>query len=78
MNDVKEVLHAVVAAELRAWVPGASQRLIRRAADRMGIETNIGRKDVTECAPGQHCLTYDWIAGFFVLRCSTCDHLTRS
>lgn len=77
MNHTEEALSAIVAAELRAWVPGASQCLIRRAADRMGVVAGIGYEDVTECTPDTHCLISDWVAGLYVLRCTTCDYLAR-
>lgn len=76
MTDTEEALSAVVDAELRAWVPGASQRLIRRAADRMGLVVPMTGAAV-QCMTGKHCRTSDWVAGIYVLRCINCDFLTR-
>jgi hypothetical protein len=71
-----EALQAVVYAELEDWVPGASQRLIRRAADHLGVVVQIVGAAV-EFAPNMHCLTYDWVVGIHVMRCTNCDRLIR-
>lgn len=71
----EDALYAVVAAELNNWVPGASQRLIRRAADSLRLVAGIGYEDVEECPDDRHCRIYDWVAGHFVLRCIICDNM---
>lgn len=37
-SQAHELMGSVIAAELENWVPGASQRLVRRAAAALGIE----------------------------------------
>ena len=68
----------VVEAELDAWVPNASQRLLYRAAralDRFGREPReLDHGD----EPGMHALFRNYVGQVWVMQCSTCDRLFRA
>ncbi|QBZ73525.1 hypothetical protein SEA_MISCHIEF19_40 [Streptomyces phage Mischief19] len=71
----RALLREVIGAELRTWVPGASQRLIYRAANALGVRWV--RPTANDHGPnaGDHPLVRDWIAGMPLLRCATCARL---
>lgn len=65
----------IVKAELHNWVPGASQRLLFRAGAALGFQQpHPELAQVLDCGPatGDHAVFSDWVAGLFVLRCSSC------
>lgn len=74
--EARSALHDIVALELAHWVPGASQRLIWRAARMLDLPT-FPKPERDDCGPaaGDHALTADWVAGHFVLHCATCHRL---
>lgn len=80
-NDVdaeaRQMFQAIVQAELRAWVPGASQRLLYRAGRIVGIEQPNPAKGQPDCGPdvADHALINDWVAGLYLHRCSNCFRL---
>lgn len=75
--DVVQMFQAIVRAELRAWVPGASQRLLYRAGRIAGIRQPNPAKGQRDCGddPGHHALISDWTAGMYLHRCSDCFRL---
>ncbi|AMD42777.1 hypothetical protein SEA_XKCD426_36 [Streptomyces phage Xkcd426] len=76
--DAMRLFRQVVAAELKHWVPDASQRLLHRAAGALGVQAHGGLVTSNpDCGaePGWHALTADWVAGIFVRRCVTCARL---
>lgn len=75
--EARQVFQAIVQAELRAWVPGASQRLLYRAGRIVGIEQPNPAKGQPDCGPdvANHALISDWVAGLYLHRCSNCFRL---
>lgn len=75
--EARQVFQAIVQAELRAWVPGASQRLLYRAGRIVGIEQPNPAKGQPDCGSdvADHALINDWVAGLYLHRCSTCFRL---
>ena len=71
-DEAKTLLRQVVEAELRHWVPGASQRLIYRAANALGFKQPYPLNEDCGPEPGQHSLVGDYIAGLRVMRCASC------
>lgn len=75
--EARQMFQAIVQAELRAWVPGASQRLLYRAGRIVGIEQPNPAKGQPDCGPNvaDHALINDWVAGLYLHRCSNCFRL---
>jgi hypothetical protein len=75
--EARQMFQAIVQAELRAWVPGASQRLLYRAGRIVGIEQPNPAKGQPDCGPdvADHALINDWVAGLYLHRCSNCFRL---
>lgn len=73
--DARRHLAAVVRLELKHWVPGASQRLIYRAANALGFKQPYPLRD--DCGPdaASHSLHADWVAGMYLMRCASCLRL---
>lgn len=69
----------VLDAELRHWVPNASQRLLTRAAAALEVEYPPGVGKSVDCGaePGWHALIGDWLAGIYVRRCISCARVYR-
>lgn len=65
----------VVKAELKHWVPGASQRLLFRAGRALGIEQPEPRNPDCGQLRSYHALVSDWVAGLYVQRCSSCARI---
>jgi len=78
-EQVSLMYRDVVRAEIANWVPEASQRLIQRVSRIVGAPVV---PDATEADhgsnPGDHALMSDWVAGIYVLRCSTCQRLFKA
>lgn len=76
-EDAAGLMQDVVSAEMANWVPGASQRLIGRAARALGFRELDS--DTLDCGPnpGDHALYPEWVAGLYVQACSTCARLFR-
>jgi hypothetical protein len=75
-KGVISLMQSIVLAEAKNWVPGASQRLIRRAA--LALELPAPPEPVSPDhgdSPGDHPLVADWTAGLYVLRCVTCERM---
>lgn len=75
--EARQMFRAIVQAELRAWVPGASQRLLYRAGRIVGIQQPNPAKGQPDCGPdvANHALFSDWVAGLYLHRCSDCFRL---
>lgn len=75
--DARQMFQAIVRAELRAWVPGASQRLLYRAGRIVGIPQPNPEWAWPDCGPerADHTLINDWVAGVYLHRCSGCFRL---
>ena len=73
-QDALVLYRNVVHAELNAWVPDASQRLLQRVGHALGVRHPLFLTGNRDCGaePGWHALHTDWIAGIFVRRCTTC------
>jgi hypothetical protein len=68
----------VVEAELDAWVPNASQRLLYRAARALDL---YGREQLEPDhgdEPGMHALFRSYVGQVWVMQCSTCNRLFRA
>lgn len=75
-----ELMRLVLQAELDHWVPGASQRLIWRAAQALAIPVTVrldSPLNAADCGTERrwHSLTSTWIAGRYLMVCSTCRRL---
>lgn len=73
-----KLFRKVVQAELKNWVPNASQRLLHRAGHALGVRHPVMLSDASDCGaePGWHALIPDWVGGeIFVRRCVTCCRL---
>lgn len=75
-----ELMRLVLQAELDHWVPGASQRLIWRAAQALEIPVTVrldSPLNTADCGTERswHSLTSTWIAGRYLMVCSTCRRL---
>lgn len=75
--EARQMFQAIVQAELRAWVPGASQRLLYRAGRIVGIQQPNPAKAQRDCGDdyANHALISDWVAGLYLHRCSDCFRL---
>ena len=75
--EARQMFQAIVQAELRHWVPGASQRLLYRAGRALGIGQPNPAQGRPDCGPDRadHALISDWVAGLYLLRCSSCFRL---
>lgn len=75
--EARQMFRAIVQAELRAWVPGASQRLLYRAGRIVGIQQPNPAKAQRDCGDdyANHALISDWVAGLYLHRCSDCFRL---
>lgn len=75
--EARQMFQAIVRAELRAWVPGASQRLLYRAGRITGVIIPNPANARPDCGPDRtdHALIHDWVAGLYVDRCSSCYRL---
>lgn len=71
------LLRRVVEAELDAWVPGASQRLIYRASRALGFAHTEPRR--TDCGKelASHATVTRWVAGLYLRQCVGCSRLFR-
>lgn len=74
-SEARDLLAQVVRAELKHWVPGASQRLIYRAANAMGFKQPYPVRDDCGEAAASHSLHADWVAGLYLMRCASCLRL---
>lgn len=75
-----ELMRLVLQAELDHWVPGSSQRLIWRAANALVIPVTVrldSPLNAADCGTERrwHSLTSTWIAGRYLMVCSTCSRL---
>lgn len=77
-DEAKGLLRQIVEAELRTWVPGASQRLIYRAANALGFKQPWPVAEDHGPNPGSHALFADHVAGLHVMRCATCMRLFKA
>lgn len=77
--DARRLMRQIVEAELDAWVPNASQRLLWRASWALGVPMNHSAPRDPDCGaePSWHALTSAWVAGLFVRHCATCHRLFR-
>lgn len=75
--QVREMFRDIVRAELAHPVPGASQRLLYRAALVLGIRQPDPAKGQRDCGAdvGDHALISDWVVGLYLHRCSNCFRL---
>lgn len=75
--EAKQMFQAIVRAELRNWVPNASQRLLYRAGRVVGVIMPNPANMQPDCGPNRsdHALVHDWIQGLYVDRCSSCHRL---
>lgn len=75
--DARRLMRQIIEAELKAWVPNASQRLLWRASWALNVPLNLGVPVKPDCGaePGWHALTGSWVAGLFVRHCVTCHRL---
>lgn len=75
--EARQMFQAIVRAELRHWVPGASQRLLYRAGRVVGIEQPNPAKGQSDCGADRadHSLINDWVSGLYLHRCSSCFRL---
>lgn len=75
--ETHALLRRVVEAELAAWVPGASQRLIYRAARALGFSSPEPRR--TDCGDevASHATVTQWVAGLYLRQCVGCARLFR-
>jgi len=73
--EASAYLHDVVKLELDHWIPNASQRLIKRAHEFMGVP--YGAPVAPDCGPRHrdHALVADWVAHWYVMKCATCGRL---
>lgn len=73
--DAHALLRRVVSAELDQWVPGASQRLIYRAARALGFTHPEPRR--TDCGDevASHATVTQWVAGLYLRQCVGCARL---
>lgn len=75
-GDESTLLQSVVLAEMDHWIPGASQRLIGRAAELLDHDLGMRMAEPDHGNdPGAHALFPDWVCGVYVQRCATCAHL---
>lgn len=74
-DEARSLLAQVVRAELKHWVPGASQRLIYRAANAMGFKQPYPTRPDCGEAASAHSLVADWVAGMYLMRCASCLRL---
>lgn len=75
--EARQMFQAIVRAELRHWVPGASQRLLYRAGRIVGIQQPNPAHAQADCGADRadHALISDWVAGLYLHRCSSCFRL---
>lgn len=69
-------LQDIVRAEIRNWIPNASQRLIRRAS--VMLDLPCMPVPITEDhGPdrAEHALIPDWVGGLYLMRCVTCNRV---
>lgn len=78
-QDALVLYRNVVHAELNAWVPDASQRLLQRVGHALGVRHPLFLTGNPDCGaePGWHALHTDWIVGIFVRRCTTCGRVYK-
>lgn len=76
-EDAHALMARIVTAELDAWVPNASQRLLFRAAAALGVFAAPLVTDAPDCGLERswHAIVPDWLAGLYVHRCVTCGRL---
>lgn len=76
-SEARQMFQAIVRAELAHWVPGASQRLLYRAGRIVGVDQPNPAKGEADCGPDRadHALISDWVAGLYLMRCSSCFRL---
>lgn len=77
-QETLELAKSIVAAEIRNWVPNASQRLIRRAMHALDLPAP-SQQTAKDHGPdrNRHALFPDWVGGLYVLHCATCHRLFR-
>lgn len=71
-TDEQLIMQDIVRAELKSWVPVASQGVIHRAGKILGVPQPASTGHDCGSEPGQHALFPDWVVGLYVLRCCTC------
>lgn len=73
-----ELLDRVVRAEIAHWVPGASHRLIRRAAASLGFSTprELLYDDGHDCGDGHHKPITQWIGKRTYPCCAVCGRVS--
>lgn len=76
-GEAYDMFAKIVDAELRNWVPGASQRLLYRAGAVLGIAQPNPQYGTADCGPAtsDHALIATWVVGRYVYRCSSCFRL---
>lgn len=78
-TEARQMLRGIVEAEMRNWVPGASQRLIARASRALGLGNLLVGDEPRQADHGpdiaSHVIVADWIAGLYLRRCVTCLRL---
>lgn len=78
-DEAYEAIQDIVKLELANWVPGASQRLIRRASALLGFAVGpMPLADDHGPNPGDHALFPDWTGGQYVQKCAGCHRLFRA
>ncbi len=78
-TDPRVLFQRIVMAEVDAWVPGASLRLIHRAARTLGETAPDPSRAEADCGPdlASHATVVDWQSGLYLRRCVHCLHLFR-
>ena len=78
-QDALVLYRNIVHAELDAWVPDASQRLLQRVGHALGVRHPLLTTGRADCGaePGWHALVADWVCGIYVYRCVTCGRLYK-
>jgi hypothetical protein len=77
-TEALALLREIVSAELRHWVPGASQRLIYRASTMLGFSAVLPKSDDHGPDPADHALFPNWVGGLFTQQCATCARIFRA
>jgi hypothetical protein len=76
-TKARQLMRQIIEAEMRNWIPNASQRLLWRASWSLNVPLNHAAPVNPDCGaePGWHALVADWVAGIYVRRCITCQRL---
>ena len=80
MTSHTELFTRVVDAELNAWVPDASQRLLHRAGARLGFTRPDPATTLPDCGPyvSNHATVPNWVGHVYVLDCVNCARIFRA